>query len=48
MAERERIDYQFSATVAVDFSIHSHRGQEIFTPVDNRREAIRYLRRAPP
>ena len=36
MAEGERIDYQFSATVAVDFNVHTHRGQEIVTPVDNR------------
>ena len=37
LAAGERIDYQFEATTAVDFNLHTHRGNDIITPVDVKR-----------
>ncbi|MEP6703081.1 MAG: hypothetical protein ABJB04_08815 [Betaproteobacteria bacterium] len=36
LAEGERIDYQFESTTAVDFNLHTHRGNEIVLPVNVR------------
>ena len=36
LAEGERIDYQFRSTAAVDFNLHTHRGNDIVMPVDVR------------
>ena len=33
LARGERVDYQFEATTPVDFNFHTHRGNEIVTPV---------------
>ena len=34
LAANERIEYQFKATVALDFNLHSHRAGVVFMPVD--------------
>ncbi|MBK9608658.1 MAG: hypothetical protein IPO58_20310 [Betaproteobacteria bacterium] len=42
LAAGERIEYQFAATVALDFNLHAHRGREIVMPVkiDQAREQM--------
>ena len=36
LGQGERVDYQFSSSIAVDFNLHAHRGGEIYMPVDNK------------
>lgn len=33
LAAGERIEYQFEATIPLDFNLHTHRGREIVMPV---------------
>ena len=34
LAEGDRVDYAFDATSAVDFNLHTHRGQQVVMPVE--------------
>lgn len=33
LATGERIEYQFQASIPLDFNLHTHRGREVVTPV---------------